>query len=291
MSSLGDHYDDAYGSMIFTEWDPQERGNSFRIKHPVEHVVTPFQTIDLYETESDGKLLVHDGAVMLTERDEFVYHEMLVHVPMLSHPDPRRILVVGGGDGGTLREIIRHNCVEIARQVEIDEEVVNIAKKHLPGLAKAYDHPKVDLVIDDGIKLVKDATKGSYDVIMVDSTDPVGPAEPLFQEPFYTGIYNALADDGILSLQAANTAYHLDLLVEVVKRLKQVFPVVLPYTIQIPAYPSGGWCMIFASKGREPFITLDDDRVKSILPDCKYWNPEIHKAAFALPQYVINALQ
>ncbi|MBD3166781.1 polyamine aminopropyltransferase [bacterium] len=287
---LSRHYEDAGSQMTFTEWDPPGRGSSWQIVRAVESVRTPYQLIELYETETDGKLLVHDGAVMLTERDEHVYHELLVHVPLLTHPNPKRVLVIGGGDGGTLREIVRHPSVVLARQVEIDEDVVRISREHLPELAKGFESDKVDLIIGDGIQYVKDAEPGSYDVILVDSTDPVGPAQGLFTEEFYRNCYRALADDGVLAAQTTNFHDHLDLLVTVVKMLRGVFGSAEPYNGMIPDYPSGNWCLTLATKGPDPMRDLEPDRVEAIQPACRYWNPRIHQAAFAMPTDVERAL-
>jgi spermidine synthase len=287
---LSQHYEDAGSQMTFTEWDPPGRGSSWQIKRAVESVRTPYQLIELYETETDGKLLVHDGAVMLTERDEYVYHEMLVHVPLLTHPKPRRVLVIGGGDGGTLREIVRHPSVELVRQVEIDEEVVRISKDHMPRLALGFESEKVDLIIGDGIQYVKDAEPGSYDVILVDSTDPVGPAQGLFTEEFYRNCHRALSENGVLAAQTTNFHDHLDLLVTVVQMLRGVFGVAEPYNAMIPDYPSGNWCLTLATKGPDPLRELEPERVEAILSHCAYWNPQIQRAAFAMPTHVLRAL-
>ncbi len=285
------YYEGNEGRLIFTEWDPHGVGISWRIKRAITHVETPYQVIDLYETEDSGRLLVHDGAVMLTTADEAAYHEMIVHVPMLTHPNPRRVLVVGGGDGGTLRELVRHPTLELARQVEIDGEVVRVAREHLAGLATAFDHPKVDLVIGDGVKAVEEAEPGSYDVILVDSTDPLGPAVPLFEEPFYRSVHRALAEDGLLAQQVASTFYHLELYVTIVRRLRGIFPLVRPFTSQIPAYPSGNWGFALASKGPDPLRGLEAERCEPIEQDARYWNREIHRAAFALPNHARRELE
>ncbi len=264
---------------------------TWKVSRIIEAVDTPFQHIELFETPSEGKLLVHDGAVMLTERFENTYHEMLVHPALISHPNPRRILVVGGGDGGTLREVVKHDTVKLARQYEIDGEVVRIAKEHMPELAVAYDHPKVDLRIDDGVRAVNEADKGEYDVVLVDSTDPVGPAEVLFEEPFYRGIFDALGEDGMLVTQVATYAYHLDHMVEIAQRLRKIFPLVRVYQTAIPMYPSGTWCFILASKGPDPMTDEGDaERDSKLQEQTIIWNRAFHRAAFALPTYVNKAL-
>ncbi|MBZ0263117.1 polyamine aminopropyltransferase [bacterium] len=284
------HTEDA-GKLTFTEWDVSGIGISWRLDHPIEHITTPYQTIDLYETDGFGKLLVHDGAVMLTERDEHAYHEMLVHVPLFSHPNPKRVLVIGGGDGGTLREIVKHSSVELARQVEIDEEVVNIARNHMPQLAVAFDHPKVDLIIGDGIKAVEDAEPGSYDIILVDSTDPIGPAVQLFEAPFYRNVHRALTADGIVACQIASPILHLEQVKKVVTTLRGIFDSVEPFIVKIPAYPSGNWAFAMSRKNSKLRVEPDAANAEAIEAESQYWNRAIHKAAFALPQRVKRALE
>lgn len=276
--------------LVYTEWFPGATGLSFRVKEIIEDVQSEFQHIQLFDTESHGKLLVHDNCVMLTERDEAAYHEMIVHVPMLCHPNPRRVLIIGGGDGGTLREVVRHPEVELAREVEIDGEVIRICKQHLPAIASAYDHPKADLIVGDGIAHVKDAEDGSYDVVLVDSTDPFGPALGLFNRDFYTQVHRILSGDGILVCQAESTMYGMDMLKNIVAIHSDLFAVNRVYQSQIPVYPSGTWAFSFASKGIDPLAPLDADRVAKIAPGCEYWNEELHNASFSLPTYAKREL-
>jgi len=276
--------------LVFTEWFPGSTGLSFRLKRTIESVQSPLQLIELYETETHGKLLVMDGCVMLTERDEVAYHEMIVHVPLLTHPNPKRVLVIGGGDGGTLREVVRHPEVELARQVEIDGDVVEMCKRHLPKVAAAYDHPKVDLIIGDGIEYMKNAEDGSFDVILVDSTDPFGPALGLFGPDFYKHVHRVLADDGILVCQAESAWYNMPMLKSIVTTLKDIFPVTNVYSSQIPVYPSGTWSFGYASKGLDPLADLDEARAKPIVEGGQYYIPAIHRAAFAQPTFVQREL-
>lgn len=276
--------------LVFTEWFPGSTGLSFRLKRTIESVQSPLQLIELYETETHGKLLVMDGCVMLTERDEVAYHEMIAHVPLLTHPNPKRVLVIGGGDGGTLREVVRHPEVELARQVEIDGDVVEMCKRHLPKIASAYDNPKVDLIIGDGIEYMKNAEDGSFDVILVDSTDPFGPALGLFGPAFYKNVYRVLADDGILVCQAESAWYNMPMLKSIVTTLQDIFPVTKVYSSQIPVYPSGTWSFGFASKGLDPLADLDASRAKPIEEGGQYWNPALQRASFAQPTFVKREL-
>ena len=276
--------------LVYTEWFPGATGLSFKVKEMIEDVQSEFQRVQLFDTETHGKLLVMDDCVMLTERDETAYHEMIVHVPLLTHPNPRRILVIGGGDGGTLREIVRHPEVEIARQVEIDGEVVRMCKQHLPNIAAAYDNPKVDLIIGDGIKHVKEAADASYDVVLVDSTDPFGPALGLFGEEFYKNVHRILDDQGVMVCQAESTMYGMEMLKAITSTLRGIFPLLRVYNSQIPVYPSGTWSFAYASKGPDPLGELDAARVTKIADGCNYWNAEIHRGSFALPTYARREL-
>ena len=276
--------------LVYTEWFPGSTGLSFRLVQTIESVQSPLQKIELFETETHGKLLVMDDCVMLTERDEFAYHEMIVHVPLLSHPNPKRVLVIGGGDGGTLREVVRHQSVELARQVEIDGEVVRICREHLPNIAAAYDHPKVDLIIGDGIEHVKTAEAGSYDIVLVDSTDPFGPALGLFGEEFYSNVHRILADDGIMVCQAESAWYNMPMLKVITETLQKIFPLVKVYSSQIPVYPSGTWSFGYASKGIDPLEDVDAKRAEPIEQGGQYYNRDLHKAAFAQPNFVRREL-
>jgi spermidine synthase len=276
--------------LVYTEWFPGATGLSFKVTEILEDVQSEYQRIQLFETDTHGKLLVHDNCVMLSERDETAYHEMITHVPMLSHPNPRRVLIIGGGDGGTLREVVRHPEVEIARQVEIDSEVVRLCKKHLPKIASGYDHPKADLIIGDGIKYVQDAEDESYDVVLIDSTDPFGPALGLFNEEFYRQVHRILAEDGVMACQAESAMYGMETLGKIVGFHRNIFKIARVYQAQIAVYPSGTWAFAFASKGPDSLSPLNSDRVASISDGCEYWNEELHSASFVLPTYVRREL-
>lgn len=273
----------------FTEWSDTGVGLTWKITQMIESVTTPYQQIDLFETVGDGKLLVHNGAVMLTERFESQYHDALVHSAMLISPKPRRVLVIGGGDGGTLREVLRHPEVEVACQVEIDDEVVRIAKEHLPTMAKAYDDPRVELIIGDGLAYVRDTEPGSWDVILIDSTDPVGPAVPLFEEPFYNDIKRALTDNGVMATQIADPTFHNDHLIAVVKRLEKIFPEARPYTAPVQMYPSGVWGFALVSKGPN-LDAIDEKRAEIIEKESVNWSRETHASSFGMPNWLRRRL-
>lgn len=252
---------------------------------------SPYQKVEVYETFAYGKMLVIDGMIMTTEKDEFIYHEMMAHVPMLTHPNPKNILIIGGGDGGVLREVLRHEEVEQATLVEIDEIVIKAAKQFLPQIASAFDHPKANIIIDDGIKFVKDSPSNSYDIILIDASDPVGPAEGLFSESFYKEIYRILKPNGILVGQTESPHYNTHTFQEIYKYLYNIFDFnrTHTYLVYVPTYPSGTWSMCYCTKGEiHPLNNLDDERadIFSQKQQLKYYTSSVHRAAFAIPPYV-----
>ncbi len=248
----------------------------FRIKRELEHICSLYQDIHLFETYEYGKLLVIDGTVQLTERDEFIYHEMIVHPPMLTHPSPKRILIIGGGDGGSAREALKHEPDEV-HVVEIDEEVVNIARRHMPFVARSYEDHRVHLHIEDGIEFVKRGK--NFDVIIIDSTDPVGPAEKLFTDEFYRYLKGALAPGGIISQQCGTPLYHPEEVCRVRKLLEDRFTHVEIYLAYIPTYPSGMWAFAMAS---DASLNLR----RKLKFKTRYFSEDIYKSSMVLPNFV-----
>jgi len=244
-----------------------------------------FQKIEVVESLDFGRMLVLDGVINLTERDEFVYHEMLVHVPLFSHPDPLKILIVGGGDGGTAREVLKHEGVNRIQQVEIDREVIAVSIKYFPSLGLALDHPKVNVLFVDAIQYVTD-TEETFDIILVDSTDPViEQSEGLFTVPFYRDCLNALTEQGILAAQLGDISFEADLVSAVFNRVKEVFPIVRIYLAPIPSYTLVPYSFAFCSKTIHPEMGLGLSRfVRSF--QTRYYNPQIHQSAFVLPEYL-----
>ena len=182
----------------------------YRIKQTLFRQKSDYQYIEIVESVGHGKILLNDGIVMVTERDEFIYHEMISHVPLFTHPQPRKVLIIGGGDGGTVREVLKHPSVELCRMVEIDPVVVEACRKHLPQTASQLDHPKMDLHIEDGVEFLEREQDHQYDLILIDSTDPIGPAIPLFGEPFYQNVYRCLKEDGLVVAQAESSFYFFE---------------------------------------------------------------------------------
>ncbi|WP_201008909.1 polyamine aminopropyltransferase [Paenibacillus glycanilyticus] len=266
----------------YTEKQTENFGITAKITKTYVNEQTEFQQLDMIETEEFGTMLVLDGMVMTTVKDEFVYHEMVAHPVLFTHPNPEHVLVVGGGDGGVIREIMKHPKVKKAVLVDIDGKVIEYSKKYLPTIAGELDNPRVEVLVNDGFMHIHDH-KNTYDVIMVDSTEPVGPAANLFTRGFYQGIYEALKEDGIFVAQTDNPWFKADLIQSVNKDVKEVFPIVRVYGANIPTYPSGLWTFTMGSKKYDP-LEVDEASIADI--PTKYYTPRLHKAAFVLPKFV-----
>ncbi|SHG87240.1 spermidine synthase [Thermosyntropha lipolytica DSM 11003] len=264
-----------------TEYQTPNLGFSCRVKATLRNEKTPFQHLAVVETEQFGRMLLLDGMVMTTDVDEYVYHEMITQVALNSHPHPEKVLIIGGGDGGALREVVNHPKVKKGTLVEIDERVIQAARDFFPALACSFDHPKAEVIVDDGVKFVKEH-KNTFDVILVDSTEPVGPAVELFSQNFYRDVYEALCDDGMLVVQSESPFYNRDVIKMAFTGIKNVFPVCKLYLASIPTYPSGLWSFTVGSKKYDP------EEVSFVYenPQLKYYSPEVHKAVFKLPPFV-----
>lgn len=249
-----------------------------------------FQSVDVVETKGYGKMLLNDGLVMVTEKDEFVYHDMIAHIPLFIHPCPKNVLVIGGGDGGTVREVIRHTAVEKCTMVEIDKMVVDACKEFIPLCSKDMNNPRVNLIIGDGVKFAKE-TKDKFDVILVDSTDPIGHAQPLFGKGFYQNIYNCLNDTGIVISQGESPWYQEKMQNKLLSIKSKLFDVVSIYNFNNLTYPGGLWSFTYASKGLHPLNDFQKDRVLKSGLKFKYYNEAIHEAAFAIPQFQKERVQ
>lgn len=270
----------------------KDAGSAFalKIEERVHSEQTEFQNIDIYRTATFGYLMAIDGYVMLTSRDNFLYHEMMSHPALFTHPEPERAVIIGGGDCGTLREVLRHPGIESALQVEIDERVTRLSEQYFPELCEANDDPRARLSFDDGIRWMREADTGSVDVIIVDSTDPIGPAEGLFQAPFYQDCFRVLGERGVLALQSESPLYNLRLIKEIHATLRAVgFPETRTLPFPQCVYPSGWWSGTLASKGED--ITRFRSRDAAARPFAtRYYNAEIHQAALAQPQFLMEAV-
>ena len=264
----------------YTEKQTDAFGITAKVKRTLDEKQTDFQKLDMIETEEWGNMLVLDGMVMTSERDEFVYHEMISHVPLFTHPNPKQVLVVGGGDGGVVREVLKHPSVERVVLVEIDGDVITSSKKYLPTIAGALDDRRVDVQVGDGFMHIAES-ENQYDVILVDSTEPVGPAVNLFTKGFYAAISRALKADGIFVAQTDNPWFKADLIKTVQQDVKEIFPNTKLYTTNIPTYPSGLWTFTIGSKKYDP---IKDQRSAEI--ETNYYTKALHAASFALPKFV-----
>ncbi|KJS81022.1 MAG: spermidine synthase [Peptococcaceae bacterium BICA1-8] len=270
----------------FTELQTKQLALSLKIKQSLHHEVSEFQEISMVDTYDFGRMLLLDGIVMTTIKDEFVYHEMISLPALNTHPNPLNVLVIGGGDGGVIREIIKHPKVEKATLCEIDGRVIEVSKKYLPEISGALGDPKVEVLVADGIKHIQES-KNRYDVICVDSTDPIGPAVGLFAKDFYQGIYEALKDDGLFVAQTESPWVNEDLIKRVYGDISDIFPITRLYLASIPTYPTGLWSFTMGSKKYDP-IKVE----KASIPNTntKYYTPDIHLSAFNLPTFVQNIL-
>ncbi|KAI8907320.1 Spermidine/spermine synthase [Gorgonomyces haynaldii] len=264
---------------------------SLQVKEVLFHERSKFQDVLVFESTNYGNVLVLDGVIQATERDEFAYQEMIAHLPLNAHPNPRKVLVIGGGDGGVLREIVKHDCVESVVLVEIDEMVPKVSKKYLPAMAAGFQHPKVSVQIADGFEYLKN-NPGTFDVIITDSSDPEGPAEALFGETFFDLMRNALLPGGIVCTQGECQWLHLNLIKNVFDGAKKLFPVVEYAWAAVPTYPSGqiGFLICCNEQDRnmkQPVRSFSPEFERAKL---KYYNSEVHAAAFVLPQFTRNYL-
>ncbi len=241
---------------------------------------TRFQNLEVYETDSFGRVLLLDGLVQTTERDEFFYHEMLVHPAMTSHPGPETVLIIGGGDGGALREVFRHR-VAGATLVEIDEAVIETCREYFPGLASSFDDPRASVEIADGNDFIRES-KDKFDVILVDSSDPVGPSVILHQRRFFAALKKRLKPGGVIAAQAGSPVFHLDHLKRKAAFLKQLFRFSAYYWGPVPTYPGGYWCYAFLSDKIDPLNALRRNPPRGL----KYYNKSVHGAAFASPEFM-----
>lgn len=245
-----------------------------------------FQKVEVFETDSTlGRVLTLDDLMMTTEGDEWHYHEMIAHIPMMQHPCPETVLVIGGGDGGTVREVLKHKTVEKVVLCEIDGMVIDACKKYLPTIACELDNPKCEILVQDAIEYIKDK-ENMFDIVLIDSTDPMGPGEGLFTDEFYTNVKHSLKQGGIMVAQSESPFAQAESVQKMYIQLKKVFPVCSTYTSNIPTYPGGYWAWAFCSADVQPLSYYADDREQDIVKTCKIYNKDYHYARFALPNYL-----
>jgi spermidine synthase len=301
---LGDLRDEATQKLVTPRysrsvWFTDRNENiALSIRHKGDRVFrekSPYQTVEIFDTFEYGKMLTVDNMVMCTENDEKAYHEMIIHVPMVAQPTIKDVLVIGGGDGGSVREILKHPNVESITMVEIDEVVVRASRAFLPTLSSGMDDPKLKLIIGDGIEFVANAPVDAYDLIVVDSSDPVGPSEGLFSKSFYENVHRCLRPGGLMTAQSESPRFNQPAFVDLNRCLKEIFGTtqVQCYLAFIPTYPTGMWSFSFCSKaGIHPVQGLDRDRAAAFASanGLQYYNADMHQAAFCLPTFIRTLL-
>ncbi|MBQ1546746.1 MAG: polyamine aminopropyltransferase [Clostridia bacterium] len=265
---------------------------SIRVDKQLYSGKSEFQRIDVFESPEFGRFLTLDGYMMLTEKDEFIYHEMITHVPMAVHPNVKKVLVIGAGDGGVVRELVRYHDIEKIDMVEIDPLVVEVCREYLPKTACRFDDERLDIYYEDGLRFVR-FKENEYDLIIVDSTDPFGPGEGLFTREFYGNCFNALKSDGILVNQHESPFYPDDAAAcrRAHRNIVGNFPIAKVYQAHIPTYPSGHWLFGFASKKYHPLRDLNETRWNMRSIGTKYYTTTLHKGAFYIPAYVEELLK
>lgn len=266
----------------FTEKQTDHMAFSLRVRSTLHRETTPYQELLVVDTHQFGRMLVLDGFIMTTEADEFVYHEMMAHVPLFTHPNPRRVLVVGGGDGGVIREVLKHPTVEEAVLAEIDERVIDVSRRYFPTISRALDDPRCRIEVGDGIRYVAEH-ENAFDVVIVDSTDPVGPAVGLFSREFYRSVYRCLTDEGVFVAQTESPFVNPVFLRDIQRRVGEVFPITTFYFAAVPTYPTGMWSITLGSKRHDPRTVEFGDRFRDM--ETRYYDPDMHRAAFVLPPF------
>ncbi len=275
----------------YTENHTDEVKFSIKVEEHLYSNQSKFQKIDVFKSNEFGTFFTLDGLMMVTEKDEFIYHDMIVHTALATNPNIKKVLVIGAGDGGTIRELTRYKTIEKIDLVEIDEEVVTVCQKFLPQTSEKLEDERVSMYFEDGLKFVR-MTEKKYDLIIVDSTDPFGPGEGLFTAEFYGNCYKALSGEGILINQHESPYYDefANNMKRAHKRIKEIFPICSVYQAHIPTYPSGHWLFGFASKKHDPIKDLKKEEWNKLGLKTKYYNTDLHVGCFALPNYVKEML-
>ncbi len=266
---------------------------SFKVERIIHREQTELQDLVIFENKAMGRVLALDGVIQTTEGDEFFYHEMMGHVPLIAHGNARRVLIIGGGDGGLLEEVLKHKAIERVVMVEIDRYVIDLSKKYLPSIpGKAFEDPRTEIVIADGAKYVAE-TAERFDVIMVDSTDPMGPGEVLFTAAFYADCKRCMLPGGVMVTQNGVPFFQPDELSTTWQRLKPLFPDVSFYVVPVPSYYGGFMTLGWASldpKHRRTAPAEVERRIAAVAIETRYYNPGVHQACFQLPNYVLARL-
>ena len=274
----------------YSELHDNLSGLTVKVDRILESTESEFQRIDVLQTKDFGKILVLYGSLMVSDKDNNSYNEMISHVPLFVHPDPQNVLIIGGGDCGALTEVMKHPEVGRLTMCELDEKVVEVSKRHFPYLTEGLSDKRAKLAFQDGKKYIEDSSE-KFDVIMLDLSDPVGPAADLFQKEFHQTVFDRLTEDGILVAQSESPFYNKETVRAIYRNLNEIFPVVRMYTCFMPIYPSSFWSFAFCSKGLDPIKDFDQARFDKLKLTTKYYNDQVHRGAFALPQFAAELIQ
>jgi spermidine synthase len=285
---MSEQMDNSWVTEIFTSCGS---GFSLKVKAKLHEEQSPYQKLEIYDTETYGNLMVIDGCVMLTDRDNFLYHEMMSHPALFSHADPKHVVIIGGGDCGTLREVLKHPGVEKVTQIDIDKLVTDLSEKYFPQLCDSNNDPRAELLFEDGVKWVDNCPEESIDLIIVDSTDPVGPAEGLFKVDFFKRCFRILRQGGIMVQQSESPLYHTDSIIKDLHVDMQAagFSTTATLPFPQPVYPSGWWCCTMAGKGTDVKSFRDADSAAKVF-DTDYYTDAMHRGALTLPPFMKKIL-
>ena len=285
---MSEQLDNNWFTEVFTSCGS---GFSLKVKAKLREEQSPYQKLEIYDTETYGNLMVIDGCVMLTDRDNFLYHEMMSHPALFSHPDPKRVVIIGGGDCGTLREVLKHPGVEKVTQIDIDKLVTDLSEKYFPALCDSNDDPRAELLFEDGVKWVDECPEESIDLIIVDSTDPVGPAEGLFKVDFFKRCFRILKQGGIMVQQSESPLYHTDSIIKDLHVDMQAagFSTTATLPFPQPVYPSGWWSCTMAGKGSDVKTFREADSAAKTF-ETDYYTADMHRGALTLPPFMKKVL-
>lgn len=274
----------------YSELHNGNSGLTLKIERVLESLVSPFQRIEVLQNNDFGKMLVLYGSLMVADNDKNAYNEMLAHVPLFSHPSPEEVLIIGGGDCGCLTEVLTHPEVKYCTMCEIDEMVVEVSKKHFPKLTKGLADSRANLKFQDGKKFIEESDQ-KFDIVLLDLSDPIGPAADLFQKTFHQTVFDRLNDDGIMVAQTESPFFNQQTIKLMYSNLKDVFPIVKMYTCFMPIYPSTLWSFAFCSKKYDPIADFDKERLAKSSHKTQYYNHDVHLGSFLLPQFAKELIE